>query len=549
MAEFSLSDSLKVRQKLTQKQQKEIQALYESAAKKANQLAEEYAKSTPSGQLQAQDLRKLAKELEKEMQNIGAKLEGKIQSNMKGASEAVVKDAQKFGSAVGVNIEGAYKYVPKDIVETLISGKLYEGKWSLSSAIWSDVKKSQQDINKIVAEGLALNKGSYEIAKDLEKYVSPSAKKPWDWSKVYPGTKKQVDYSAQRLARTMTHHAYQQSVVASCKGNPYVDGILWISGHSARTCPICADRDGQVYSPDKLPLDHPNGLCSFAPEISKDMKSIANDLADWIQGKSNPALDNWMKSMYPDVSLKETKRKVSGQPAVGSDAWIQKSLKNLQSQVSKTFGKDAWEDFKRDFQTKPQNVQEWIARWQGSLGSLINDNGRGYCKVRTISVDLLKDAKGYEGKSPYTTFYHEFGHLINGNSWRGGPESASYKRFNRGLYECLEKEYNKLKPELQGKSSLLRAELRGDDNTSGVQDIISGMSSDSIRIRWGHTRDYWNRREEADRWMEVTSEAMAHLNSAYCQPEVKEVFTKYFPETYKYYEENFINSSNLYKKG
>ena len=193
MAGFSLSDSLKVRQQLTQKQQREIQALYESAAKKAKELAKEYAKSTPSGQLQAQDLKKLAKELEKEMQNIGAKLEGKIQSGMKGASEAVVKDAQKFGKSIGFNFEGAYKYVPKDIVETLISGKLYEGKWSLSSAIWSDVKKSQQDINKIVAEGLALNKGSYDIAKDLEKYVSPSAKKPWDWSKVYPGTKKQID--------------------------------------------------------------------------------------------------------------------------------------------------------------------------------------------------------------------------------------------------------------------------------------------------------------------------------------------------------------------
>lgn len=549
MAGFSLSDSLKVRQQLTQKQQREIQALYESAAKKAKELAKEYAKSTPSGQFQAQDLKKLAKELEKEMQNIGAKLEGKIQSGMKGASEAVVKDAQKFGKSIGFNFEGAYKYVPKDIVETLISGKLYEGKWSLSSAIWSDVKKSQQDINKIIAEGLALNKGSYDIAKDLEKYVSPSAKKPWDWSKVYPGTKKQIDYSAQRLARTMTHHAYQQSVVASCKGNPYVDGILWISGHSVRTCPICADRDGQVYPPDKLPLDHPNGLCSFAPEISKDMKSIADDLADWIQGKSNPALDKWMKSMYPDVSLKETKKKVSEQPTVGSDAWIQKNLKNLQSQVSKTFGKDAWEDFKRDFQTKPQNVQEWIARWQGSLGSLINDNGQSYCNVRTISVDLLKDAKGYKGKSPYTTFYHEFGHLIDGNSWKGAPEASADKKFGKGLYECIKREYNKLKPELQDKSSLLRAELRRDDKTSGVQDIISGMSSDSIRIRWGHARDYWNRRDEEDRWMEVTSEAMAHLNSAYCQPEVKEVFTKYFPETYKYYEENFINSSNLYKKG
>ena len=187
------------------------------------------------------------------------------------------------------------------------------------------------------------------------------------------------------------------------------------------------------------------------------------------------------------------------------------------------------------------------------MGDLINDGGKGYCQTRTISVDLAADARGSSGKAPYTTFYHELGHLIDRNSWKGASKNkwgkaSGDKKFGEGLYEVLQKEYNRLEPKLRDKYSLLRAELLADDRTSGVQDIISGMSQDSIRIRWGHSKSYWTRKDPEDRWAEVTSEAMAHLNSAYCIEEVKEVFVKYFPETYKYYEENFIGSDNLYKK-
>ena len=70
------------------------------------------------------------------------------------------------------------------------------------------IKNTQGDIQYIVAQGIASQKSAFDIAKDLEKYVDPSAKKDWAWSKVYPGTKKVVDYNAQRLARTMVSHAY-----------------------------------------------------------------------------------------------------------------------------------------------------------------------------------------------------------------------------------------------------------------------------------------------------------------------------------------------------
>lgn len=300
MAEFSLSDSAEVRRKLSQKQQKEIKALYENLAKKAKKEAERLKNGTFSDTLQAKELQKLANSLAKEAESIQKTLEDKIKANMEAASNAVISETNKFWGSFGLSLEGAFRRVPKDIIDVLVSGKLYQGNWSLSAAIWADIKKTQQDINEVVARGLALNKSSYDIAKDLEKYVSPSAQKPWDWSKVYPGTKKKIDYNAQRLARTMVGHAYQQSVIATAKSNPFVDGVKWISGHTESTCEICNERDGKIFPKDKVPLDHPNGKCTFVLEISKSMENIADELADWVQGKPNPGMDKWFKSMYPD---------------------------------------------------------------------------------------------------------------------------------------------------------------------------------------------------------------------------------------------------------
>lgn len=305
MARFSLSDSLKVRSQLEKSQYLRILKLYQDMAKKAKKEAEKLKGDKASDKLQSAELKKLAKQLQKEAEAIGVKLEKGMSDTLTQVSQAVVDDAIKFNEAIGLTIEGAYRRVPSDIVEVLVSGQLYGDNWSLSKVIWSDIQKTQQDINTVVAEGLALNKSSYDIAKDLEKYVDPMAKKPWDWSKVYPGTKKKVDYNAQRLARTMIGHAYQQSVVATTRNNPFVDGVLWISGHTKTTCEICEKRNGKVFPADKLPLDHPNGKCSFAPQVSKSMTQIADELADWVEGKPNPGMDRWFKDMYPGEKASE----------------------------------------------------------------------------------------------------------------------------------------------------------------------------------------------------------------------------------------------------
>lgn len=298
MAEWRLTDAEEARRSITSAQEKEIAKLYRRVYQDIRKQIQAIPKGgNVSSRMRKQYLEKLQSQLDEAYKELRNDVKKTVEDNIEKAAQAVVDSTGKFLKDVGLTIEGAYSFVPKDIVTMLSTGQLYQGNWSLSKALWKDVQKHQFDINRIIAEGVAANKSAYDIAKDLEKYVDPSARKEWDWSKVYPGTNKKVDYNAQRLARTMVSHAYQQSLERVCKNNPFVTGYIWQSAHSSRVCPICSDRDGQFYKKGELPLDHPNGMCTFIASIDGSMTDVADRLADWAKGKSDTSIDKWVRDM------------------------------------------------------------------------------------------------------------------------------------------------------------------------------------------------------------------------------------------------------------
>lgn len=303
MGYISLRDGEKARLNITKAQEDEISKLYRQVyldlKKKMNKLSHS---GTTSESLRKTYLNKLTKELKAAYKSLGVGLEKTIEKGIGDAATAVVQNNADWLKKAGLTIEGAYSYVPKDIVSMLVTGQLYGEGWTLSKAIWGQSQKHAEDINKIVAAGVAANKSAYDIAKDLEQYVNPEARKEWDWSKVYPGTSKKVDYNAQRLARTMVSHAYQQSLLATTKYNPFVTGYKWRSAHTHRTCELCNSRDGKIFSAEELPLDHPNGLCTFLVELEGSLEDVANRLGDWANGAEDPDLDKWASSMFPKSS-------------------------------------------------------------------------------------------------------------------------------------------------------------------------------------------------------------------------------------------------------
>ncbi len=288
--DFSSAEKLRV--ELTKAQQKRIEKLYKDVSRDIAKRAKQ-APRVPSDALRKAYLKELQKQVNAEINNLRFTIGGIVEDTMGQVAEGVVKDNLDFLQAIGMPIEGAMSHVPATVIERVATGKLYEGNWTLSRQLWKQSVHTQRDINEIVAKGIAENKSAFDIAKDLEKYVDPNARKDWDWSKVYPGTAKKVDYNAQRLARTMVSHAYQQAFVETTKNNPFVTKYQWEASNSERTCEVCAERDGQLYNKDDLPLDHPNGMCTFVAVMEESMEQIANRLADWVDGKNDPELDQY----------------------------------------------------------------------------------------------------------------------------------------------------------------------------------------------------------------------------------------------------------------
>lgn len=296
-----MSSAEQIRDSIDEKQIKEIRSMFTKLAKDARKQAEKLKdKDNISSVIQRKYLEDIAKELEHQLDADFKTLQKNIEQNMNQVSEGVIYCVREFEESIGMPISNSWLNVPVDAVEAVKSGKLYAGNWTLSSRIWGIKKKTIKDINTVVSEGIAANKSAYDIAKDLEKYVDPKAKKDWNWSKVYPGTNRRVDYNAQRLARTMVSHAYQFSFVESTKYNPFITKYKWISSHDKRVCPICKERDGKLFDKDKLPLDHPNGRCTFVSVFEKSTKQISDEMAAWVKGKEGdfPKLDAYMKKKF-----------------------------------------------------------------------------------------------------------------------------------------------------------------------------------------------------------------------------------------------------------
>jgi len=275
--------------------QKQIRSLYKNLAKQAEKEAQSIPGETVSQNLRTVYLDEFIKELHKEVNRMDKSIEDAIKAGMSQVSVAVVDANVDFMKSVGLNMSGAFSYVPTQVVESLVSGKVYRGDWTLSKSLWQSGNKVTRDVESIVAAGIAGQKPTYDIAKDIEKYLNPEAKKPWDWSKVYPGTSLKVDYSAQRAARTLIQHSYQLSYRRTAQNNPFIEKFIWRSAHSERTCELCEERDGTMYDIGHEPLDHPQGLCYLESYIPKSNEEMADMLADWAQGKADPDFEKAME--------------------------------------------------------------------------------------------------------------------------------------------------------------------------------------------------------------------------------------------------------------
>ena len=297
---FQYVESVKV--KLTNAELKDIEKLYEQWADDIQKDWSHKVSGNYSSTIKKTQMLQLRKALREQAKVISNQVEKYIKTNLYTISNSVVDNMLLSLSELGVNsklLRANFASIPVNVVENLISGAIYggQGNWRLSKAIWGDENKTLSNLYQIVASGVAENKGIYEIAKELSKFVNPRAARQWnlktkDGRRIYP---KKVDYASQRLARTLSQHAYQQTIVQTTINNPMILGIRW-RANGSRVCDICKARDGHVYPKNELPLDHPNGMCVMEPIYLADSDEM---IAKWVNSPAGtyPSMDNWAKEL------------------------------------------------------------------------------------------------------------------------------------------------------------------------------------------------------------------------------------------------------------
>lgn len=241
-----------------------------------------------------------------------SEIEPLIKENMKKVSESVVDDNKEFLRDVGFDdeildaIEDEKEDRTKEIVSLVVSGKLYDKNWTLSGFVKQERDKIMSDVHKIVSKCLDEDMTMEEIFYNLELYFNPDREKKSKFFAMFPGIKRKIFYDSVRAGNTMVGHSYEKTFVDVTINNPFIEAYRWITSGSDRVCAVCIDRENTdkfglgigIFPKDKLPLDHPNGMCTFDPVYVMETGEIIREVDLWKigAGSMKGSIDRWIKS-------------------------------------------------------------------------------------------------------------------------------------------------------------------------------------------------------------------------------------------------------------
>lgn len=308
-------------------------------------VGEEYSKKIAANpNIDNETLKQHEEYFKKEYEKVAKNLESTLKSKMKRMINDTVKAQEdnindlckKYKLDFGTTFQDKFSKVNEDALRMLVSGKVYKDKVSLSGRIWNNKKK----VDEHIAFLLAQKKHPMDIARELEQYVNPAARK-YTNAEGYKYTGRQVEYNSLRLARTYINHAYQEAARDTSEANPFIKKLVWKSSHHKNMCGLCGSRDGKEYDPKDMPLDHPNGFCSFTYKTDS-LEDTAEQLKKWMNGESNKDLDKWYKNNF-GKNPSSIKNAAKPKKEVDNDADIianNKILKSLVTELKEVYKVD-----------------------------------------------------------------------------------------------------------------------------------------------------------------------------------------------------------------
>lgn len=146
---------------------------------------------------------------------------------------------------------------------------------TVSERIWDLTARTEQDLKRIIANGIAQGNSPYKISKQIEGYVSPSVAATDELGiQTGPGVYRSPYRNAMRLARTETNRAYNQAAANFYQNKPWVSEVDVTLSPDHDVEDDCDDVvDNGPYTPDEaeglLPV-HPHCMCSLTPRINPE---------------------------------------------------------------------------------------------------------------------------------------------------------------------------------------------------------------------------------------------------------------------------------------
>lgn len=523
-------------------------------------VGEEYSKKIAANpNIDNNTLKQHEEYFKKEYEKVAKSLESTLKSKMKRMINDTVKAQEnnindlckKYKLDFGTTFQDKFSKINEDALRMLVSGKVYKDKVSLSGRIWNNKKK----VDEHIAFLLAQKKHPMDIARELEQYVNPAARK-YTNAEGYKYTGRQVEYNALRLARTYINHAYQEAARDTSEANPFIKKLIWKSSHHKNMCGLCGSRDGKEYDPKDMPLDHPNGFCSFTYKTDS-LEDTAEQLKKWMNGESNKDLDKWYKNNFgknPSSIKQATKPKKED---------IFKVNRDYNSYLGKSIPKadfDAIMDLVDNSKNK-NAAKIWNKLYSKiKVGDSYNRGGAYSDYYGDVYFNINDVRKGRSFSKPFNTVFHEFGHSIDKLNGIAKYISSQYKEnlfaktikkevdnMVKAKQEELKKEYANLKDidkdiykSFTNKAAAYRditEEFRENlemIELGDISDILEGATMGKIQCGIGHGKVYWQKRKEYG----LATEAFAEMFRAnFAGEESLKVIQKYLPESYKVFEE------------
>ena len=285
--------------------EKEVKKFYEHSyriiSNRIDRLSDRTDESSVAKRMYFEDLRQ---EIQQQLNYIDGDLNTLITNNVTDVLTETMTVNSAYLNSMGFNYYRTNPALIVDMSNRIITGQMYGGNWNLSSGIWGNSTAIQQDIGRIISRGILQGKATYQIAKQIEKYVNPNYSRI-----VTSGTRGRVDYNAQRLTKTMIQHAYQEAFVEATKDNPFITGYKWETSGMSNVCQLCMNREetdeyglGEgVFPKDALPLDHANGNCTFSVVSIYSDDEIRDMVSDWQNGYGDQEMNERIDFFVDDL--------------------------------------------------------------------------------------------------------------------------------------------------------------------------------------------------------------------------------------------------------